>query len=478
MRTFVRFAAGMVTALVWASPANVSFTGNWVCVDHTLDNGSDYKVYYQFSQEGAVLKGRVIYPFAVMPITEGKAEANHFRIVHTLDPQHHFAVEGELVGNEIHLRASDWDGKFHAHTAKKAAPHEGDPPAYIKPPGLRTLPSNGLAKTPPMGWNSWNKFSEHIDGKTIREMADALVSSGMRDAGYVYLIVDGGWEGQRDANGVLQPNQKFPDIKSLVSYVHSKKLKFGLYSSPGPYECAGYQGSYGHEVQDAQTFADWGIDYFKYDLCSAGVIYKPNEIRAVYQKMGQALQATGRPIVYALCEYGNENVWEWGTKAGGNLWRISGDIQDNWESMSKIGFGLADLAAWAGPGHWNDADMLEIGNGGMTADEYRTHLSLWSLAAAPLLAGNDLRSMSEETKQILLNREVLAVDQDAAGQSGKPIQKSGLQEIWVKRLTGDAAAAGLFNRSATPVSMTIELNKLGFQAGIRARDLWNHKDLS
>jgi alpha-galactosidase len=195
-----------------------------------------------------------------------------------------------------------------------------------------------LALTPPMGWNSWNKFAEKVDAKTVKEIADAMVSSGMKDAGYVYVNIDDTWQGKRDEQGVLQPNEKFPDMKGLADYVHSKGLKMGIYSSPGPKTCAGYEGSYQHEEQDARTWAAWGIDYLKYDWCSAKTVYKDEEMPAVYKKMGDALKATGRPIVYSLSQYGLRKVWEWGAASGGNLWRTTGDIEDIWKSMATIGF--------------------------------------------------------------------------------------------------------------------------------------------
>ena len=255
-----------------------------------------------------------------------------------------------------------------------------------------------LAATPPMGWNSWNHFAEKVDDATVRAQADALVSSGMRDAGYLYVNIDDTWEGERDAAGVIHPNAKFPDMKALADYVHSKGLKLGIYSSPGPKTCAGYAGSYGHEEQDAQTYAAWGIDYLKYDLCTLGEQLEKVEpaearriMRAAYDKMHQALLKTGRPLVYSLCEYGYDSVWRWGASVGGNSWRTTGDIADNYARMAEIGFGQAGLASFAAPGHWNDPDMLEVGNGGMTIPEYRAHFSLWALLAAPLIAGNDVR---------------------------------------------------------------------------------------
>jgi len=229
-------------------------------------------------------------------------------------------------------------------------------------------------------------------------------------------------------------------MKALADYVHSKGLKLGIYSTPGPDTCAGYEGSYGHEAQDARTYAAWGIDYLKYDWCGARTIYTDEEMPAVYQKMGDALQATGRPIIYSLCQYGRQDVWKWGPDVGGNLWRTTGDIRDAWDSMTKIGFGQNDLAQWGKPGHWNDPDMLEIGNGAMTETEYKTHISLWSILAAPLLAGNDLRSMSPAILAILTNKEVLAIDQDKDGKQGARVWQSGEQEVWRRQLSGGAQA--------------------------------------
>jgi alpha-galactosidase len=335
--------------------------------------------------------------------------------------------------------------------------------------------SNGLAQTPPMGWNSWNHFREQIDDSLIRQIADSLVSSGMRDVGYKYVIIDGGWEGQRDANGALQANSNFPDMKALAAYVHARGLKFGIYSSPGPLTCDGLPGSYGHEQQDANTFAQWGVDYLKYDLCSGNTVYPSSQLPVVYKLMGDALLATGRPIVYALCEYGNEKVWNWGASVGGNLWRTTSDVEDNWSTMSGIGFSQYNLFSYAGPGHWNDPDMLEIGNGGMTTDEYRTHMSLWAILAAPLLAGNDVRSMSADTVGILLNSEVIAIDQDAAGIQGHRLSVSGEQEIWIKPLSAGRVAVGLFNRSSQPANISVASSDLGFTGQVSVRDLWAHQ---
>uniref|UniRef100_A0A7V4XSA7 Alpha-galactosidase n=1 Tax=Acidobacterium capsulatum TaxID=33075 RepID=A0A7V4XSA7_9BACT len=342
-----------------------------------------------------------------------------------------------------------------------------------------------LAPTPPMGWNSWNHFAGKVDEADVRAAAKAMVDSGMAAAGYKYIVIDDTWQGKRDAQGFIHPNSKFPDMPGLIQYVHSLGLKFGIYSSPGPQTCAGYEGSYGHVQQDAETYARWGVDYLKYDLCSyLGIMHKEaanNPAKALamqqaaYLKMYKALAAAGRPIVFSLCQYGIGDVWKWGPSVGGNLWRTTGDIKDNYARMAQIGFGQAGLAKYAGPGHWNDPDMLEVGNGGMTNEEYRTHMSLWAILAAPLIAGNDLSHMSPATLAILTNREVIAVDQDRLGREGDRVSKNGLLEIWAKPLTGGAKAVGLFNRDTQPHSMTLQLSAVNFPPHAHLRDLWRQK---
>jgi len=338
-----------------------------------------------------------------------------------------------------------------------------------------------LVPTPPMGWNSWNHFAGRVTEQDVKDAADALVSSGMRDAGYVYVNIDDTWEGKRDAQGVLHTNDKFPDMKALGDYIHARGLKFGIYSSPGPTTCARYAGSYGYEQRDADLYASWGVDYLKYDLCSFGTLmaagaadhpddpdYANKMMKAAYAKMRAALDRTGRPIVLSLCQYGLDDVWTWGASVGGNLWRTTGDINDSYDSMSRIGFSQGPLAAYAGPGHWNDPDMLEVGNGHMTGDEYRTHMSLWALLAAPLLAGNDLSKMTTETRSILMNKGVIAIDQDRLGRQGSRLSKDGETEIWTKPLRGGAVAVGLFNRGTSEARMSLALSDLGVTARERA----------
>jgi alpha-galactosidase len=334
-----------------------------------------------------------------------------------------------------------------------------------------------LARTPPMGWNSWNHFACKVSDPVVREAADALAASGMKAAGYVYVNIDDCWQGQRDAQSRIQANERFPDMKALADYVHSKGLKIGIYSSPGPKTCAGYEGSYGHEELDARTYAQWGFDYLKYDWCSAGKVYKAEEMPAVYRKMYDALRKAGRPIVYSLCQYGMDRVWEWGPKAGGNLWRTTEDITDDYTRMAFIGFGQSGLEKFAGPGHWNDPDMLEVGNGHMKPHEYRTHMSLWCLLAAPLLAGNDLSKMTPETLAILTNPEVIAVDQDPAGIQGHRVSEEGPLEVWVKPLADGGKAVGLFNRGESAMTVTVNFADLGVSGSASVRDLWERKDL-
>jgi alpha-galactosidase len=346
--------------------------------------------------------------------------------------------------------------------------------------------TESLAATPPMGWNSWNHYHRDINDALVRAQADAMVASGMRDAGYVYVNIDGGWQGTRDAGGVLHPNSNFPDMKALGDYIHSKGLKFGIYSGPGPKSCGGQTTSYGFEVQDAKMFSSWGVDFLKYDLCSfrenmkqesGGDVGKSDALmKTAYEKMHQSLLATGRPILFSLCQYGWGEVWEWGAAAGGSMWRTSGDINNTYERMAVNGFGEAGLSKFAGPGHWNDPDFLEVGNGGMNAEEQRTHFSLWAMLAAPLIAGNDLTAMTEETKSILMNKEVIAVDQDPLGKAGDRAYAAGPLEVWARPLTGNALAVALFNRTTDATHMTLRLNDVGWHGPAAARNLWTHED--
>jgi alpha-galactosidase len=469
-------ACGMFLAcLILITPQVIGqgIVGRWAAMGATLDNGEQQKSILELKQDGNVLTGTLkTMGFAVN--LKGTATGGHFELFSEWDDKRPYLV-GDLTNGELHML----QGRRREIVAKPAASGEDIATAsYIEPPSLHRVPYNGLAKTPPMGWNSWNLFAGKVDDQTVRTMADAVVSSGMRDAGYIYVNIDDTWEGVRDAQGNLSANHKFPDMKALADYVHSKGLKIGIYSSPGPRTCAMYPASYGHEAQDAKTFAAWGIDYLKYDWCSARNIYKVDQLQPVYQLMGDALAATGRPIVYSLCEYGWGNVEKWGANVSGNLWRTTGDIRDSWESMMGNVEKQVPTAPYAGPGHWNDPDMLEIGNGHMTDDEYRTHMSLWALVASPLLAGNDIRTMSDATKSILLNREVIAIDQDALGKQASPAKKADL-ETWVKPLADGSVAVGVVNLGSAVANATVNASDLQLAGPVKhARDLWAHKDVA
>jgi alpha-galactosidase len=338
--------------------------------------------------------------------------------------------------------------------------------------------ASNVARIPPMGWNSWNLFACKVSDAVVRAQADAMATNGMKDAGYAYINIDDCWQGQRDGDGNIQGNERFPDMKALVEYIHSKGFKAGIYSSPGPKTCAGYEGSYQHEEQDAERYAKWGFDYLKYDWCSAEKVYQTSDMPAVYKKMSDALKRTGRPIVFSLCQYGVTSVWTWGAQAGGNLWRTSGDIEANYNSIIALGFGQnAGLERFAGPGHWNDPDMLEVGNGKLTAEENRLHMSLWAMLAAPLLAGNDLAHMNPAVLSVLTNREVLAIDQDPLGVQGHRIWQDGPIDVWIKPLADGSRAVGIFNKGDPQDPVTVQFRSLGIGKFAQVRDLWAEKDL-
>lgn len=480
--------------------ATKDISGTWVAKAE-MPMGQLEIVYVLKVHDGHIT-GQQSLPFGDSPIVDGSVTGDTFHFTVELESFGTLSkreVSGKIVGDSLVLTpampgpppdaGAGGPPRPSFHIGEVTAVRGTPTPSYRAPavdyatlpkidlPALHPVPYNGLAKTPPMGWNSWNKFRTKIDDATVRGIADAMVSSGMKDAGYQYVIIDDGWQGKRDATGVLQPNPNFPNMKALADYVHSKGLKIGIYSSPGPRTCGGFEGSYGHESQDAQMYAAWGMDYLKYDWCSASRVWKDSDMQAAYQKMGEALQATGRPIVYALCQYGRAHVEQWGPQVGGNLWRTTGDIRDNYESMTTIGFAQSVLASSAGPGHWNDPDMLEVGNGRMSNEEYRTHFSLWAMIAAPLIAGNDLRAMSPEIHDILTNREVIAVDQDSLGAGGKELyQEEGIR-VWSKPLQSGDIAIAVFNTGSSSVSATLTAQQLALQGRYTVRDLWLHKDL-
>jgi alpha-galactosidase len=334
---------------------------------------------------------------------------------------------------------------------------------------------NGVARTPPMGWNSWNHFGCDVSAQLIKETADAIVASGMRDAGYAYVVIDDCWQVARERSGrIVADSVRFPGgIRPLADYVHSKGLKFGLYTDAGRQTCQGRPGTYGFEELDARTYAEWGVDYVKEDWCHAEGLDAPTQ----YAKFRDALAKAGRPIVFSICEWGSNRPWLWGPRSG-NLWRTTGDISDRWASMINILDLSSQYALAARPGAWNDPDMLEVGNDGMTEDEYRAHFSLWAIMAAPLMAGNDVRSMNPATRELLIDKEVIAVDQDSLGVQGMLVQEPAPDlQIWAKPLADSARAVVLFNRSALRTVVTASWRALGIRGPARVRDLWAHTDL-
>jgi alpha-galactosidase len=332
-----------------------------------------------------------------------------------------------------------------------------------------------------MGWNSWNTFGVTINEDMIKEMADIIVSSGMKYAGYEYIIVDDGWEAlNRDSSGNLVPDpKKFPNgMKALADYVHSKGLKFGIHNCAGNTTCNGFPGGRGHEYQDARLYASWGVDYLKYDWCDHGTA----DARETYKTMGDALYAAKRPVVYSLCEWGNNKPWEWGKNIA-QLWRTTGDITDCYNCQGEYDLGIRfvlklqdGLEKYAGPGHWNDPDMLEVGNAGLTLTESRSHFSLWCMLAAPLIAGNDLRKMTPEIQKILTNKDAIAIDQDSLGKQAALFMNHLSKLIYVKELSGKSWAVCWHNTGDQSYTQRINWSHFTFLKGeYEIKDVWKNK---
>ena len=340
----------------------------------------------------------------------------------------------------------------------------------------------GLALTPPMGWNSWNAFRCDISEDLIKEIADKFIESGMKDAGYEYIVIDDCWQVSRDENGKIVPDpERFPSgIKALADYVHSKGLKFGIYSCAGTKTCQNRPGSNGYETIDANTYAEWGVDYLKYDWCNSEGI----DPHKAYTDMSKALVDTGRPIVFSICEWGNSRPWVWVQNVG-HLWRTTNDILDCWDCRREWG-GMGwtiildaqvGLEKFAGPGHWNDPDMLEVGNGKMSYNEYVAHFSFWCLLAAPLMAGNDLRKMDDSTKEILMNKDAIAINQDVAGIQGSKVYDEGDFEIWKKELDNGDIAVIYFNRNQRSFNYPTLWEEIGVTNNMTVYDIWKHENI-
>lgn len=348
----------------------------------------------------------------------------------------------------------------------------------------------GMALTPPMGWNSWNVWGPSVTAARVKAAADAMIHAGLFNFGYRFVNIDDAWEGDRNAEGEIQTNSKFGNIKTLADYVHSKGLGLGIYSSPGPKTCGGYAGSYQHEAQDAQTYAKWGVDYLKYDWCSYGDI-RPNptldQMKEPYIKMDAALKAAPRDIIFSLCQYGMGDVYKWGGTVGGNLWRTTGDITDTYASMSGIAFDHSPKSPYVKPGGWNDPDMLVVGKLGwgdhprqthLNGNEQITHITMWSLLAAPLILGCDLTQLDSWTKALITNHDVIEVDQDPAGHAATRVFKTDAgAEVWARRLWDGTVAVGLMNRAQAHQRIRVRLSQLGIHGPRPVRDLWMRKNI-
>ncbi len=419
-----------------------------------------------------------------VPVTGGKADVA-------------FAADNLPAGLTIDEKTGIISGILHDAGATPVTVHAASGGTSMAETLLIVGGEHKLCLTPPMGWNSWNCFAREVSQEKVKAAADEFISTGLAAHGFTYVNIDDCWEGSRDASGMIQTNEKFPDMKGLGDYIHSLGLKFGIYSSPGPKTCAGFTASYQHEDQDALQWSNWGVDYVKYDLCSYGQIMQkagkdrndPETLKAVYGILRGSLDKAPRDIVYSLCEYGNGNVWEWGAEppVQGNLWRTTGDITDLWGSMAGIGFKQNGHEKYAGPGHWNDPDMLVVGRVGwghphpsrLTQNEQITHISLWSILAAPMLIGCDLTQIDDFTKAVLMNDEVLAVNQDPLGKQGHRVsgENTSPVQVWKRELWDGTVAVGLFNTGRTPTTVTAKWSDLGFTGKQPVRDLWQLKDL-
>jgi len=416
-----------------------------------------------------------------------------------------FSAEGLPAGLSIDANSGMITGSVASAGTYRAKIHAVSPLGASERE-VRIVVGDQIALTPPMGWNSWNCFARSVSDEKVRAAADAMVNSGLIQHGWTYINIDDCWEvradqppeTRRDSAGRVLTNEKFPDMKALTDYIHSRGLRAGIYSSPGPSTCGGFEASYNHEALDAGQYAQWGFDYLKYDWCSYGRIAAdirkqpnpPSELEIFqhpYQVMRHQLDQQNRDIVFSLCQYGMGDVWKWGGQVGGNCWRTTDDINDSWGSMSSIGFNQNGHEAYAHPGNWNDPDMLVVGNVGwgpslhptrLSPSEQYTHITLWSLLSAPLLIGCDMTQLDAFTLNLLTNDEVIAVNQDPLGRQAKRISKTEEDtEVWAKDLEDGSKAVGLFNRSEVPMVVTVKWSDLQIAGPHQVRDLWRQKSL-
>ncbi len=443
-----------------------------------------------------------------------------FRIAATGDRPMTFSVDGLPAGLNLDSKTGQITGQLAAAGEFKVTLHAKNALGQADCE-FKIVCGSQIGLTPAMGWNSWNCFASAVTAEKIKAAADAMVSSGLVDHGWTYINIDDFWQvhrdskdetlqgPQRDAEGHILPNPRFPDMKGLVDYVHGKGLKIGIYSGPGPWTCGGCVGSFDHELQDAQQYAEWGFDYLKYDWCSYNPAFEAyrgvkdwdpssksnityaggddlTKCKYPFELMHESLAQQPRDIIYSLCQYGMGNVWEWGAEVGGNSWRTTNDISDNWGSMSGIGFGQAGHEQFAGPGHFNDPDMLVVGKVGwgpqlhdtrLSPNEQYTHISLWCLLASPLLIGCDMTQLDEFTLSLLTNDEVLEINQDSLGRQAARIAKNEMLEVWAKDLEDGSKAVGLFNRGSAEESITVNWADLGLSGEQTVRDLWSQQDI-
>lgn len=412
-----------------------------------------------------------------------------FRVPATGEPPLKFSARGLAAGLKIDSatgiisgslpRAGEWPVKLAVSGPRGTAHRE-----------LRIIGGpDALARTPPMGWNSWNVWGAAVDARKVLEAAEWLERSGLAAHGYQYIVIDDAWAGERAPDGSLRPNEKFPDMRALADAIHARGLKLGIYSSPGPKTCEEYEGSWQHEEQDAATFASWGVDFLKYDWCSYEEVARDHslpELQKPYLVMRDVLARVERDIVYALCQYGYGEVWKWGAQAGGHMWRSSGDLLDQWANLESVGFRQAGRERWTRPGEWNDTDMLIVGTLGwgpdvrptrLTQNEQILHLSLWALQAAPLFIGADLSKLDDFTLALLTNDEVIDVDQDPLGRAARRVWHDARREVWARPLHDGTMAVGLFNRGFAPSNVSVEWHQLGLQGPQPVRDLWRRVNL-